>query len=89
MGDNNSGINCSVIGIGTGISYSEREGVIMEKYYEKDGITIYNGDALEVMEHLTTKGIKFDAIITDPPYGTIKGGAEGMQGKSWQENGME
>jgi site-specific DNA-methyltransferase (adenine-specific) len=36
---------------------------------------LYNGDCLEVMDRLIEKGIKVDAIITDPPYGTtdIKG----------------
>lgn len=33
-------------------------------------IKLYNGDCLEVMEDLIKKGIKVDAIITDPPYGT-------------------
>jgi len=31
---------------------------------------IYQGDCLEVMDKLIEKGLKFDAIITDPPYGT-------------------
>lgn len=31
---------------------------------------LYNGDCLEVMDSLIRKGIKVDAIITDPPYGT-------------------
>jgi len=31
---------------------------------------LYNGDCLEVMDRLITDGIKVDAIITDPPYGT-------------------
>jgi len=29
---------------------------------------LYNGDCLEVMDRLIEKGIKVDAIITDPPY---------------------
>ena len=33
-------------------------------------IDLYNGDCLEVMDRLIDKGIKVDAIITDPPYGT-------------------
>ena len=33
-------------------------------------INLYNGDCLEVMDMLIEKGIKVDAIITDPPYGT-------------------
>ena len=31
---------------------------------------LYNGDCLDVMDWLIDDGIKFDAIITDPPYGT-------------------
>lgn len=31
---------------------------------------LYNGDCLEVMDKLIEQGLKVDAIITDPPYGT-------------------
>ena len=31
---------------------------------------LYEGDCLEVMDRLIEEGIKVDAIITDPPYGT-------------------
>ena len=31
---------------------------------------LYNGDCLEVMDKLIADGIKVDAIITDPPFGT-------------------
>jgi site-specific DNA-methyltransferase (adenine-specific) len=33
-------------------------------------IKLYNGDCLEVMDKLIKDGVKVDAIITDPPYGT-------------------
>ena len=33
-------------------------------------IQLYDGDCLEIMDKLIEKGIKVDAIITDPPYGT-------------------
>ena len=33
-------------------------------------IELYNGDCLDIMDKLIDKGVKFDAIITDPPYGT-------------------
>lgn len=36
----------------------------MKPYYDEDGITIYHGNALEVLPHLEA----FDAIVTDPPY---------------------
>ena len=29
---------------------------------------LYNGECLEVMDILIDKGVKADAIITDPPY---------------------
>ena len=35
-------------------------------------IDLYNGDCLEVMDKLIEQGIKVDAIITDPPYGTSR-----------------
>jgi len=38
-----------------------------------DDINLYNGDCLEVMCKLIESGVKVDAIITDPPYGTVKG----------------
>lgn len=34
---------------------------------------LINGDCMVEMDKLISKGVKFDAIITDPPYGTIKG----------------
>lgn len=42
----------------------------MQPYYNDPdyGITIYQGDCLDVMPHLPVQG--FDAIITDIPYGT-------------------
>ena len=42
----------------------------MKPYYQNELTTIYNGDCLEVMDYLIEQGIKVDAIITDPPYGT-------------------
>ena len=37
-----------------------------------NNIELYNGDCLEVMDNLISKGVKVDAIITDIPYGTIR-----------------
>jgi len=34
-----------------------------------DGIDLYNGDCLEIMDYLISKGVTVDTIITDPPYG--------------------
>lgn len=33
-------------------------------------IKLYHGDCLEIMDRLIAEGVKVDAIITDPPYGT-------------------
>jgi len=33
-------------------------------------IKLYKGDCLEVMDKLIADGVKVDAVITDPPYGT-------------------
>lgn len=33
-------------------------------------IKLYQGDCIEVMQDLINQGVKVDAIITDPPYGT-------------------
>lgn len=38
---------------------------IVKPYYEDDAVTIYHGDALEVLAELE---ISVDAVITDPPY---------------------
>jgi len=35
-------------------------------------IDLYNGDCLAVMDKLIAEGVKVDAIITDPPYGTTQ-----------------
>lgn len=37
--------------------------------YKDEYVKLIQGDCLEVMDRLIEKGIKFDAIITDPPYG--------------------
>jgi site-specific DNA-methyltransferase (adenine-specific) len=42
----------------------------MKPYYKNELTTIYQGDCIEVMDYLIEQGIKVDAIITDPPYGT-------------------
>ena len=42
----------------------------MKPYFEEDGITIYHGDCREVIPFV--KEGWYDAIIADPPYGTLK-----------------
>ena len=39
----------------------------MTPYYEKDGITIYHGDCIDVLPTLRCDRVA--ATITDPPYG--------------------
>ena len=34
-----------------------------------DGINLYKGECLEIMDYLISQNIVVDAIITDPPYG--------------------
>ncbi len=56
-----------------------------------DGIELFEGDCLDVMPQIPDGSV--DLILTDPPYGTIKGMADGdgnvvhgMQGKTeWDE----
>ena len=35
-----------------------------------ENIQLFQGDCLEIMDKLIEQGVKVDAIITDPPYGT-------------------
>ena len=35
-----------------------------------ENIQLFQGDCLEIMDELIKQGVKVDAIITDPPYGT-------------------
>lgn len=43
---------------------------MIKLYYEDEYCTLLHGDALEAMQRMIDKNLKFDAIITDPPYGT-------------------
>ncbi len=42
----------------------------MKLCYKDEYCTLLQGDCLEGMQKMIDKGLKFDAIITDPPYGT-------------------
>ena len=33
-------------------------------------VKLYNGDCIDVMNQLISEGVKVDAVITDPPYGS-------------------
>ena len=39
---------------------------------EDERYKLYQGDCLEVMDRLISLGVKFDMVLTDPPYGTTK-----------------
>ena len=53
---------------------------------------LYQGDCLEVMDELISLGIKFDAIITDPPYNISRDnnfhtmGRAGIDFGEWDKN---
>lgn len=51
----------------------------MEPYYADDYVTVYHGDALEVLPELDPHGIK--ACITDPPYMIGAASAGSISGK--------
>lgn len=40
----------------------------LKPYYNAGGITIYHGDALDVLDALTEAGTTIDAAVMDPPY---------------------
>jgi len=42
----------------------------LKLYYKDEYCTLLQGDCLEGMQKMAEKGLKFDAIITDLPYGT-------------------
>lgn len=56
----------------------------MEPYYDADGITIYHGDTLEVLESID---ISAHAVVTDPPYasGTRKEAQRSSSGAMLRE----
>ena len=42
----------------------------MTPYFQQDGITLYHGDCREVLPGL---GQQFQTVLTDPPYGKVRG----------------
>lgn len=53
----------------------------MKPYYEADGITIYHGDALELLPRLPLVSL----VVTDPPYviGAVSAGNIGSKAGGW------
>ncbi len=42
----------------------------MTPYHESDGVTLYHGDCREILPQL---GQQFQTVMTDPPYGKVRG----------------
>ena len=40
--------------------------------WEEEGIKLYNGDCLEVMDKLINRGVKVDLTVTSPPYDNLR-----------------
>lgn len=57
----------------------------MTPYYDEGGITIYHGDALDVLPTLDRSS--FGACITDPPYviGAVSAGSIGAKSGGWAD----
>ena len=53
----------------------------MKPYYADDAVTLYHGDALDVLRSLPDALV--DAVVTDPPY------ALGFMGREWDTFGMD
>lgn len=52
----------------------------MKPYYEKDGITLYCGDCIEIVPSLEPESIH--AIITDPPFAFAGGISNGLSSRT-------
>lgn len=58
-------------------------------------IKLYHGDCLEVMDKMIEKGVKVDAIITDPPYNIARNnnfttmGRRGIDFGDWDKKFLE
>lgn len=57
----------------------------MTPYYSDDAVTIYHGDALDVMADIRTGSV--DAVVTDPPYviGAVSAGNMSSKAGGWQD----
>ena len=56
--------------------------IYLKLYYKDEYVKLINGDCLEVMDKMIEKGMKFDGIFTDPPYGNMKG----AELDGWRDN---
>lgn len=57
----------------------------MTPYYDEDGITIYHGDALDVLASLPMASVT--AVVTDPPYviGAVSAGSFASKAGGWAD----
>jgi site-specific DNA-methyltransferase (adenine-specific) len=53
---------------------------MMEPFYQDESVTLYQGDALEILPY-TRQATFVDAIVTDPPYGVTS-----LEWDCWPEN---
>ena len=51
----------------------------MQKFYEKDDITLFQGDCIEILNRATPESI--DMIFADPPYMLSNGGITCQSGE--------
>lgn len=71
----------AVSGIGISELQSQAASIGRTPYYEDESVTIYHGDALELLPHL-----KADIVLTDPPYNAGKNyGKRTNDRQSWEE----
>lgn len=57
----------------------------MTPYYKDELVTLYHGDALEIMPNLASGSV--DAVVTDPPYviGAVSAGSLGSKSGGWAD----
>jgi site-specific DNA-methyltransferase (adenine-specific) len=46
--------------------------IVIKLWYKDEYVKLIQGDCLEVMDKMIVEGVKVDAVITDPPYGTTR-----------------
>lgn len=49
----------------------------MKPYFQNDSVVLYHGDSLEVLDDLCADGMRWDLLLTDPPYGVDQGSRKG------------
>lgn len=59
----------------------------MTPYYDEGGVTIYHGDAMEILPTLAAGSVT--AVVTDPPYviGAVSAGNMASKAGGWMGSG--